>query len=132
MSMNIFERAVRKKLRFANTKGQLSVEDLFDLSLPDLDTIAKAVNREVKSNDEESFIEEKTPAASDDELRLDLLKHVIKSKLAAKDAATKRAAKKAKLDRLKQIRADKEDEALLQMDASDIDKEIAALEEELV
>ncbi len=132
MSMNIFERAVRKKLRFKSSRGMMSTEDLFDLDLQTLDTLAKEVNREIKAYDEESFIEEKSPVATTEELRLEILKHVIKSKIAAKDAANKRASLKAKLDRLKQIRADKEDEALLQMDASDIDKEIASLEEELV
>jgi len=127
--MNIFERAIRKKLRFNATRGLLTSEDLFDLDLKSLDSLAKSVNRAVKANEEESFIEEKTAQASDDELRLEILKHVISAKLAAKDAASKRAANQARVARLKEKLADKEDEALDAKSADEIKKEIAELEE---
>ena len=47
--MSIFEKASRLQLRFASTKGSLSVEDLWGLSLESLDTLAKAVNKQIKA-----------------------------------------------------------------------------------
>ena len=38
---NLFEMATRSKLRFPSTKGELSVEDLWDLSDKDLDVVYK-------------------------------------------------------------------------------------------
>ena len=49
----MFERAAKRKLRFTSSKGSLSVEDLYDLSLTSLDSIAKGVNRQLKAEAEE-------------------------------------------------------------------------------
>jgi hypothetical protein len=51
--MNIFEQATRRAIRFESAKGDLSVEQLWDLPLQsrnqfDLDTVAKTVNRQLK------------------------------------------------------------------------------------
>lgn len=77
----MFEKAAKCKLRFQSSKGALSVEDLFDLSLTSLDNLAKDVNRQLKAEVEESFIEKKSQNSSDLELRLDILKHVIAYKV---------------------------------------------------
>ena len=53
--MNIFERATRMSLRF-NFKGLISVEDLWDLSLQDLDSIYKILNSKLKQSSEESLL----------------------------------------------------------------------------
>lgn len=54
----LFEMATRSKLRFPSTKGELSVEDLWDLSDKDLDVVYKNLkDQEVKSS-EESLLDE--------------------------------------------------------------------------
>lgn len=50
---NLFEMATRNKMRFPSTKGELSVEDLWDLSDKDLDVVYKNLkDQEVKSSEE--------------------------------------------------------------------------------
>lgn len=50
---NLFEIATRNKMRFQSTKGELSVEDLWDLSDKDLDVVYKNLkDQEVKSSEE--------------------------------------------------------------------------------
>ena len=50
---NLFEMATRSKMRFPSTKGELSVEDLWDLSDKDLDVVYKNLkDQEVKSSEE--------------------------------------------------------------------------------
>lgn len=50
---NLFEIATRNKMRFPSTKGELSVEDLWDLSDKDLDVVYKNLkDQEVKSSEE--------------------------------------------------------------------------------
>ena len=39
--LNIFEKASKQKLRFVTSKGMISSEDLWDMSLQSLDIIAK-------------------------------------------------------------------------------------------
>ncbi len=99
--MSLFERAAKCKLRFQSTKGLLCVEDLYDLSLTSLDNIAKSVNKQIKAESEESFIETKSKASSELELSLDILKTVIADKIATQAANKKRAetlSKKAQIE----------------------------------
>jgi len=114
--MSMFEKASKQKLRFATVMGNLSTEDLWDLPLThptcSLDSIAKAMNKELKTNDEESFVEEKSSANTVLNLKFDIIKHVIEVKLKNKETAEKRAATLAKKDQILGIIARKQDEAL--------------------
>lgn len=126
----VFEQAARSKLRFETSKGYLSSEEVWDLSLPSLDMLARTVNKRLREAEEESFIpstlQPKTP--SHDALRLDLLKHVIGVKVVERDLAKKRADDRAKLARLKDLLAAKEDETFKAMSQDEIVKQIGELE----
>lgn len=82
--MSIFEKASRLKIRFETSKGDLSVEDLWDLPLnhskaPNLDDIAIDLYSKLKAVDVPSFVT-KAPKSEDIEemqLRFDLVKHII-------------------------------------------------------
>lgn len=126
--MSIFEKASKKKLRFKTTKGFLTTEDLWDLSLQSLDSIAKSVNKQLKVEEEESFISEKSKTNVDLNLKLDILKHVIDVKMKQKDRAAKRAETKAQLQNLKELSASKANEELAGKSKAEIDKMIADLE----
>jgi len=126
--MNIFERAARAKLRFLTDRGNLSTEQLFDLTLTQLDKIARRVNKAIKAEGEESFIEEnqsKTQVV--DNLRLEILKSVIAAKQSAKQAAVTRAENETRRRRLEEALANKQDEALSDMSEADIKAELAKL-----
>ena len=110
--MSNFEKASRLKLRFSTNKGELSVEDLWDLSLESLDTIAKAVNKKLKDESEESFIGKKSSNNAVLELKMDILKEVIEVKLKEKEAKASRVIKSAKLAQLKELANNKANEQL--------------------
>ena len=132
-TVNIFETASSKKLRFATTRGLLSVEDLWDLSLESLDTLARAINKELKSTQEESFIPATTTrkrGASEMELKLEILKSIIGTRVEERDAAKSRADKRAAISRLKELAAKKADEALASKSLEEIQSELAALGED--
>lgn len=126
--MEIFERASRAKLRFSTAKGQLSTEDLWDLSLTSLDTIAKATNKRLKEEAEESFIEVKTKESSENQLQLDILKHVISSKLASQEAAKKRAETMGQIARIKSIIVEKQDKSLTEKSEEELSALLKSLE----
>ena len=127
---NIFETASKIKLRISTGRGLLSVEDLWDLSLESLDTIAISVNKELKANQEESFIGKKTKANDILELKLEILKHIITVKLAEKQAKAQRAERNAKLAQLRELAASKQNEALAGSSLEEINNMIAELEKE--
>ena len=89
--MNIFEQATRRAIRFESAKGDLSVEQLWDLPLQsrnqfDLDTVAKTVNRQLNAVTEESFVSvRENPAKETLSLKLEIVKHIISVKLQEAD-----------------------------------------------
>lgn len=114
--MSDFEQASRLKLRFNTQKGNLSTEDLWDLPLLGkfvcLDDIAKAVYAQVKSHAKKSFVEKRSKHDTVLDLKLDILKHIIKVKLAAIEANEKAAENKAKYQQVLSIISEKENESL--------------------
>lgn len=117
-----FEKAIRLKLRFDSPKGQLTVEDLFDLPLTstsgssraNLDSIAIALHRASREAAETiSFV---TPSENDEsaelQLKFSIVKHVIDVKLAERDRAKEAADRKEKKQRLLALIGQKQDEVL--------------------
>lgn len=131
--MNIFEQATIRKLRFPSAKGELTVEQLWDLPLTsrhqfDLDTIAKQVNRELKGVAEESFVAESTsPAGERLTLMLDIVKHIIAKKKDAAAAAADAEKRREERERLLRILGDKQEDELRSLTAEQIAERIKAL-----
>lgn len=105
--MDIYKAASQLKLRFPSGRGDLAVENLFDLPLQakggfDLDTIGRGIISDLKAYGEESLIENRSesPAKRELELKLEIVKDVIKTKQEA-NAAT--LAAKARADERRKI-----------------------------
>jgi hypothetical protein len=123
----MFEKAARSKLRFSTTKGPLSVEDLWDLSVEDLDSIFKAQNARLKSSQEESLLGKKT---KDDEvatLKVGIVRHIVEVKLAEADARFTAKAKADQKQKLLGILANKQDADLQGKSTAEIQAMIDAL-----
>lgn len=127
--MELFEKALRNKLRFEGSgQGLLSTEDLFDLSLTSLDKMAKAVNKLLRDEGEDSFIPTTTPKrATHNDLRLEILKHIISVKVAAEETRKNRADTLARISTLKTLAEAKANEQLASQSLEDIQKQLAEL-----
>lgn len=119
--MNIFEYATREALRFPY-KGSQSVEDLWQLSVRELDSIYKTLNKQVKQSEEESLLSTKTSVDTELEVQIAIVKHIVSVKLAEKEAAEKASAKKAQKQKIMSIIATKENEALQNSSIDDLKK----------
>lgn len=132
---NIFEYAVRNKLRFASSRGELSVEQLWDVPLRslnnfDLNGIAKFASKALKEISEENFVEtSKTPEHTRREAAMEIIKYIIDAKLAEEKAASTRAAKRQEKEQLLGILAEKQAGKLSELSEKELQKRIAALEE---
>lgn len=118
---NIFEYASRNKVRFP-FKGMISVEDLWDLSLINLDSIYKTLNKQVKQSEEESLLSTKASVDTELEVQIAIVKHIVSVKLTEKEAAEKASAKKAQKQKIMSIIATKENEALQNSSIDDLKK----------
>lgn len=128
---NIFEKAARLKLRFGTAKGEVSIEELWDLSLTSLDNLARAVNKRLKEESEESFIAKRSMANTELELKLDVLKHVIATKQDENEIARTKAEKKAQVEFMKTLLQKKKLDALESLPVEEIEKQLATLEAEV-
>lgn len=132
---NIFEFATRNKLRFASLRGELSVEQLWDVPLRssddfNLDRIARNANKALKDATEESFVSStRTPAHVRLEMSLEVVKRVIAVKIADEETAKRRAENKKEREKLLEILAEKQDGKLSKLSEMELQKRIAALGE---
>lgn len=118
----IFTNASRKKYRF-NYKGVITTEDLWDLSLKDLDSIYKSLRKQEKvENEEESLLTTKTAADTELSEKIAIVKFIVQTK--QEEAAAAMNAK-VKADRRQEILAviDKKKKAALdEMSIEDLTK----------
>ena len=117
----MFEYAVRNKVRFP-FKGLISVEDLWDFSLTNLDSIYKTLNKQVKQSEEESLLNTKTTVDKELDAQIAIVKHIVAVKLAEQEAREKASAKKAQKQKIMAIIASKQDEALQNSSVEDLQK----------
>lgn len=129
----MFEKAARIKLRFESNKGLLTAEDLFDLPLTsnsgraNLDDIAKALHKKLKSGDDVSFVLKEKKSDETVQLAFDIVIHVINVKMAEADEARKQAENRDRKQQLMAIIAQKESEQLAGMDLDELKKLVAAM-----
>lgn len=117
----MFEKATRLKLRF-NYKGVCTVEDLWDLSLKNLDSMFKELNSQLKTQKEESLLDTKSNEDTVLELKIAIIKHIVEVKLNENKAKTERLEKVARKQKLLEIIAEKQDEQLKNMSLDDLTK----------
>lgn len=119
---NLFMIATRNKYRYPY-KGLISTEDLWDLSLQDLDSIFKTLNSQLKALGEESLlVEVEDKGAAVLRNKIDIIKYILRAKLETKTRNEQAAANAAKRQRIMEVIASKEDAALRDMSVEDLTK----------
>lgn len=109
--INLFEFAVRNKLRFP-FKGSIDVEQLWQLDVEDLDTVFKTLNAQAKEAKEESLLATKSANDLTLEVQIEIVKHIVATKIAEKEAHNKSIENAAERQKILAILADKRDAAL--------------------
>lgn len=126
MTENIFEYAVENKIRFPY-RGQVSVEDLYDLNVTELDSIYKALKREAKKADEESLLEVKSEEDVVLSVKVEIIKHIVEKKLAQIEARKKVAENREKKQKILSILAEKQDASLHEKSVEELEAMLADL-----
>lgn len=127
MSKNMFEVATRTKMRFP-FKGMISVEDLWDLSVQNLDKVFKTLNSQRKEAQEESLLNVRS---SEDEVldtQIEIVKYIVNVKLEEQAARVKAAENKEKKQKIMALMAKKDDEAMENMSKEELQKLLDELE----
>ena len=107
----MFEVAVRNKFRFG-FKGLISVEDLWNLSVENLDTIFKTLKSEIKKTTEESLLDTKTNEDKVLETKIEIVKYIVAVKLTEKEVKENEKRNKEQRQKILSIIANKQDNEL--------------------
>ena len=132
---NVFEKATRLKLRFDTGKGQLTVEDLWDLPLTstinkaNLDEIARSLHKQLKNDDDVSFVDKDKKSDAIVQLKFDIVKHIIEVRLEENEKKAAARANSAKRQVLLQALAERETEDLKNKTPEEIRAMLADLSE---
>jgi hypothetical protein len=107
----IFERAARLKLRFP-FKGIVSVEDLWDMPIEDLDKVYVAINHGLKAIKDEGLLKKKDSGTEVMELQLEIIKRVYEVKTTEAEAKVAEKERWDKRRRIEELIAKKQDSEL--------------------
>ncbi len=120
----MFKQASKLKLRFQTSKGLLSAEQLWDLTLTDLSNAIKAVKKLLKKSDDDelSFLSEGNTVDVESQLRFDILKDVYLTKKAEAEALRTAAETKAHNQKILSLIAEKQEGKLKDMSIEDLEK----------
>lgn len=110
--MENYKNATQQKLRFQTNRGLLSTEQLWDLSIEDLDTLAVSLEAQHKESGKKSFIVTKSVKDKTTKLRFDIVLDVLTTKVEEAQAASEAAEVKEHNKKIIGLIADKQDEAL--------------------
>ena len=122
--MSIFKEAAKLKLRF-KAKGNMSVEDLFDLPLTSkdgvsLNDIAKEIYKNIKEDSGVDFVGEVIETDRIEELKLQIVKEIIKDKKDDIKRKEESEVKKSHNENIDKLIAAKEAEALSNLSIEDL------------
>lgn len=127
-SANLFEVASRRKLRFDSKHGKITVEELWDLSLESIDSIAVALNNKIKTTETVSFVSDVSSANTEDKLKFDIVIHIINTRKAELEVRRERAIN---AERARTIRAElsrRKEDAIKTKSDEDLQKELDELQ----
>lgn len=127
MNKNMFEVATRTKMRFP-FKGMISVEDLWDLSVQNLDKVFKTLNSQRKEVQEESLLDTKSSEDERLETQIEIVKYIVNVKLEEQVARAKAAENREKKQKIMALMAKKDDEAMENMSREELQKLLDELE----
>jgi len=105
----MYKEALQRKLRFLTAKGSLTLEQLFDLSITSLDTLAVALNDEYEQSTTKSFLVKRNDADRTVKLKLDIVLDILNSKVDEAEAIANKKRDKEHNEKIMALIAEKQD-----------------------
>ena len=130
---DIFKQATKLKLRFSSVRGDLTVEDLWDLPLTSksnlsLDGVGKPIQKALRESDEDSLVAVPTTSKNElNSLRLAIIKEIISVKQEENLIKQYQAAIESQKALLKQALASKKVDEINSLSVEEIEKRLASM-----
>ena len=126
---DIFKNATKKKYRF-NFRGICTVEDLWDLSVENLDAIYKILKKQQNENEAESLLAKNKNEDNILNDKIEIIKEIVADKIETKKKIENAAKKRAQNQRILEIIADKENDELKNKSIDDLKAMLASVAED--
>jgi len=126
-TVNIFEVATRNMYRFP-FKGMSNVEDMWQISVKELDSVFKVLNSQLKEVQEESLLDVRTQQDQELDIKIQIIKYIVKVKQEEAEKQLQAKSLKEQKQKLMEIYASKKDEDLLKKSPEEIKAMIDALD----
>ena len=125
--MNQVLSALKQNVRYSTSKGMLTTEQLFDISMADLSAAIKASHKllgESSLGDELSFLGNTTVSVANktEQLRFEIMKEVYQMRKAELEAVREAKEIKAHNEKIDALIAQKQDQKLTEMSVEDLMK----------
>ena len=120
--MSNFKEAVKSKLRIPTIVGLLSVEQLWDLPLAQLDKIAVELEQQYKESGKKSFLVSKSKKDKDIKLAFDIVLEILEDKVEERDLAAKASTVKEHNQKILSKIQEARDKALDGLSAEELEK----------
>lgn len=108
----MYKEAARKQTRFQTSKGLLTVEQLWTLSIEELDKLAVKLQDDYDNSKGRSFVSKRSVKDKDIKLQFDIVLDILNTKVEEEDAAQQRADNKAHNKKILELIASKKDAEL--------------------
>ena len=127
---DVFFNAVKNKYRFPSKRGNLTAEQLFDLSFDDLDEIYGELTKKLDEIPAKSLLTPRTKSANELEEKADVVKKVFEYKENVRNRIKKANETRQQKQKLLDILEKKKDEALENMTEDELLKKLEELGED--
>ena len=118
----MYKQATQLQLRFLTPYGQLSVEQLWDLKLQDLDTLAVELEKLCEESNTKSFLVKKSEENKTAKLRFDVVLDILTTKVEEAAALADAQGVKEYNQKILGLIASKQDEELAGKSVKDLEK----------
>lgn len=108
----MYKEAVRKQYRFSTTKGVLNMEQLWSLSIDDLDALAVSLDKQYAESGKKSFLVKKSVKDKETKIKLDIVVDILNTKVEELELAVEARETKEHNNKILHLIAEKQDESL--------------------
>lgn len=120
--MDLFKKASKQKLRFSTDKGLLTTEQLWDLSLKELDNLAIQLQDKVDYETKKTFLKTKKETDIKSKLMFDIVVDILETKQEDQELAQKEKEAKEYNRKIDEIIAKKKEQSLEDKSIEELEK----------
>ena len=124
----MYKAAARLKLRFPSPKGELTAEQLWSVSINDLNNMAVTLHAQYEQSGGKSFLVENTEKDKTAKLRFDIVLDVLQTKVEEQKASRNAAQNKAHNEKIMSLIEQKKNDKLSTMSVEDLEKMLITVE----